>query len=73
MQFYEYKGYIIYPVPRCLAVTGLWMINLVIKNGMVIKNFSREDMFSTEGEAVFHSLNYGKQLIDSGVALICQA
>ncbi len=66
MQFFEYKGYTIYPLPRLLGVTGCWMINLIIKHGKVIKNFSKQDFFPTQGEAVFHSLHYGKQLIDRG-------
>lgn len=64
MQFFEYKGYTIYPVPRLLGVTGSWMINLIIKNGNATKNFSKQAYFPTQGEAVFHSMHYGKQLID---------
>ncbi len=49
------------------------MINLIIKHGKVIKNFSKQDFFPTQGEAVFHSLHYGKQLIDRGTVLLNQA
>ncbi len=73
MKFLEYKGFTIYPVPCLLGVTGCWMIKLVIKNGKVIKNFSKQDFFSTQGEAAFHSIHYGKQLIDNGAVLLCHA
>ena len=73
MQFYEYKGFTIYPSPKLLSGSSCWMIELLIKNKNVIKKYVDENFFTTKGEAVFHSIMYGKKLIDDGVVLLNQA
>jgi hypothetical protein len=67
MIFYEYKNHVIYPTPRIVRDTGYWRIQLTIRYKDKIKMFSTDTIFSTRGEAVFHSINYGKKLIDEGV------
>lgn len=71
MQFYEHKGYIIYPTPH-LAV-GYWSIEIVIKYNNVIKSYVNNNVFLTKGEAVFHSIQFGKKLIDQGTVLLGEA
>jgi hypothetical protein len=67
MQFYEHKGHIIYPTPH-MAV-GYWSIEIAIKHNNVIKTYVNNNIFLTEGEAVFHSIQFGKKLIDQGIVL----
>ena len=73
MQFYEYKGYTIYPDPHLVAGSSCWMIELMIKNKNVIKKYDTEDFFTTKGEAVFHSIMYGRKLIDEGIVFLHRA
>jgi hypothetical protein len=67
MHYYEYKGFIIYPTPRLHVESGKWKIQIVIRQKQNFKIFSKENMFGTKGEAVFHCINYGKELIDEGI------
>jgi hypothetical protein len=67
MQIYEYKGYIIYPTPHFLVCSKEWKIAIVIKYDNTIKKFSNNKIFSTEAEAVFNSIQFGKLLIDQGI------
>jgi hypothetical protein len=71
MQFYEYKDYLIYPIPH-LAV-GYWSIEIVIKYNDVIKTYVNNNIFITKGEAVFHSIQFGKKLIDQGIVSLGEA
>ena len=73
MQFYEYEGYTIYPTPQLVTESRCWFIELIIKNKNVIKKYDDKNFFTTEAEAVFHSLLYGKKLIDDGIIFINQA
>jgi len=73
MQFYEYKGYTIYPAPHLVTGSQCWVIELMIKNKNAIKKYDNGDFFTTKGEAVFHSIMYGMKLIDDGIALLNQA
>ena len=73
MQFYEYKGYTIYPTPQLVTESRCWFIELIIKNKNVIKKYDDKNFFTTEAEAVFHSLLYGKKLIDDGIIFLNQA
>jgi hypothetical protein len=68
MQFYEHKGYIIYPTPH-LSV-GYWSIEIAIKYNNVIKTYVNNNIFLTEGEAVFHSIQFGKKLIDQDIVYL---
>jgi hypothetical protein len=71
MQFYEHKGYVIYPTPH-LAI-GYWSIEIVIKYNNAIKRYVNNNIFLTKGEAVFHSIQFGKKLIDQGNVLLGEA
>ena len=71
MQFYEHKGYVIYPTPH-LAI-GYWSIEIVIKYNNAIKTYVNNNIFLTKGEAVFHSIQFGKKLIDQGNVLLGKA
>lgn len=73
MQFYEYKGYIIYPAPHLVTGSSCWISELIIKDKNVIKKYDDKNFFSTKGEAVFHSILYGKKLIDDGIVFLNQA
>jgi len=67
MHFYEYKEHTIYPTPRILLDTGHWKIQLTIRYKNKLKIFTHDLQFNTQGEAVFHSISYGKKLIDEGI------
>jgi len=69
MQIYEYKGYTIYPAPHFVACSKEWKIELAIKFDNEIKKFRDDQFFSTEGEAIFHSIKLGKHLIDQNIVL----
>ena len=73
MQFYEYKGYTIYPAPQYADRSSSWRTELVIKYANTFKKYSTDDIYSTKGEAVFHSIRYGKELIDNGTVLLKEA
>ncbi len=73
MQFYEYKGYTIYPAPQFSDRSSGWRVELVIKYANSFKKYSSEKVYFTKGEAVFHSIHYGKELIDNGTVLIKEA
>jgi hypothetical protein len=64
MNFFEYKGFIIYPNPKLSLETNTWTINLSIRHNNKIKSFTSEHSFSTKGEAVFHCIGFGKKVID---------
>ncbi len=73
MQIYEYKGYTIYPAPQFADRSNSWRVELVIKYANSFKKFSNENVYLTKGEAVFHSIRCGKELIDNGTVLIKEA
>jgi hypothetical protein len=73
MQFYEYKGYTIYPTPHFAVESSCWSIGIVIKYNNVLKKYSNDNFFLTEGEAVFHSIQYGRSIIDQGIVLLSEA
>ena len=68
MNFYEYKGFTIYPDPRLSLETDTWTITLSIRRGKKVKLFTTGHSFGTKGEAVFHCINFGKKIIDGEVA-----
>ncbi len=72
MQFYEYKGFVIYPTPQ-LSGPGFWKVELVIKHDNKIKKYGDDTKLFTKGEAVFHSIQYGKKMIDDGIVLLDEA
>ncbi|KAF0218865.1 MAG: hypothetical protein FD174_2648 [Geobacteraceae bacterium] len=67
MQFYEYKGFTIYPTPRLSIESDTWMINLTIRRGTKVKVFSAPNCFKTKGEATFHCISFGKKIIDAEI------
>ena len=73
MQFYEYKGYTIYPKPHLAIDSNCWSIDIAIKCNNVIKRYCNDNIFLTKGEAVFHSIQYGKNIIDQGIFLLREA
>ena len=73
MQFYEYKGYVIYPTPHLVVGSGHWKIELLVKYNNSIEKYSNENIYFTKGEAVFHAIQFGKKLIDDGTVLIKEA
>ena len=68
MHLFEYKGHIIYPTPRLQFETGYWKIQLTIRYKNNVKLFNHDNMFPTRSEAVFHSIGYGKELIDDEIS-----
>jgi hypothetical protein len=70
MQFYEYKGFTIYPTPHLQLQSGCWQVQLTIRHDERMKIYASGNMFPTKGEAVFHSISYGKSLIDDGIVLL---
>jgi len=73
MQFYEYKGYSIYPTPRLVVGSGSWRIELIIKYNNSVEKYRNDTIYFTKGEAVFHAIQFGKKLIDDGIVLIKEA
>lgn len=73
MQFYEYKDYTIYPAPQYDEKSFSWRVELVIMYVNTYKKYTGEGIYFTKGEAVFHSIRYGKQLIDNGTVLLKEA
>jgi hypothetical protein len=67
LQILEYKDCVIYPTPRLQVESGYWKIQLTIRYKNKVKLFSHDNIFSTKAEAVFHSIGYGKRLIDDGI------
>jgi hypothetical protein len=52
--------------PRHLS-TGKWTTEVLIRRNKVVKRFTGTHTFDTEDEAVIHSLDFGRKMID-GVA-----
>jgi len=73
MQFYEYRGYTIYPAPHLVIGSGYWSIELIINHNISTHTYNNDNMYPTKGEAVFHSIQYGKELIDNGTVLFQEA
>jgi hypothetical protein len=73
MQFYEYKGFTIYPAPKLVAGLGYWKVELLIKHNNTFKKYGDERRLFTKGEAVFHAIQHGKKLIDDGIVLLDEA
>ena len=67
--YYEYKGFIIYPTPRLHIESGYLEIQIVIRHRQNVRIFSNANMFRTKGEAALHCINYGMELIDKGIVL----
>jgi hypothetical protein len=68
MDSVPYKGYLIQAAPHRLADSGEFTINISILHdtgGAVnIRNFSAGNTFKTEQEAIYHCIEFGRQIID---------
>jgi hypothetical protein len=73
MQFYEYRGYTIYPAPHLVIDSGYWSIEAIVEYNNSTNKYSNDNMYPTKGEAVFHSIQYGKKLIDNGTVMFNEA
>jgi hypothetical protein len=73
MQFYEYRGYTIYPAPHLVIDSGYWSIETTVACNNLKNTYINDIIYPTQGEAVFHSIQYGKQLIDNGTVLFKEA
>jgi hypothetical protein len=67
MMSYRYKGYEICPEPAELE-NGRWTHDVSIWNDqghtVSITPFGSATTFGSEQEAIFHCLNFGKQIVD---------
>lgn len=63
------KDFLIWSITYDLAEMGEWRakINIMRKDGNTIRPFLLEKTFKTEGDAIRHSLDFGKQIIDGKV------
>ena len=68
----EYKGFVIEPAPEHLVDLKCWSVKAVLVrhsgDAVHMKDFTAEQTAATEEEAVAHSLEYGRQLIDGRIA-----
>ena len=69
MLSYDYKGCTIYPVPQPIGSGGHWRTELLVRRNLSIMTYRFDEEFDTEGEAVFHCLRHGKELVDAGTVL----
>lgn len=69
MDSLEYKGHKIYAKPCKMPESRRWAIEFHIfspkGDNIMAKTFSAVNTYKTEKEATLHSLNLGKQIIDS--------
>ena len=63
-----YKGYLIRAAPYRLADSGEFTVNISIShdtgNAVNIRNFSASNTFKTKEEAIYHCIEFGRQIID---------
>ena len=73
MKNVEYKGFIINPAPYQLTESGPWTLSLTItrhrdsEGETREKNFSTSDAYDSKEEAIQHSINFAKRIIDGEV------
>jgi len=64
----EHKGRKISPTPYKLNDTGEWNVHVTIitqqGNEDIVQQFSAKNTYSLEEEAKFHSIEFGKQIVD---------
>ena len=69
----QYKGYVITPIPDQLAESGRWTVKVSIarhsSSGVSQRPYSAANTYPTEEEAIKHSLNFGRQIIDGKAAV----
>jgi hypothetical protein len=64
-----YKDFLIWAITYTLAESGEWRgkVNIMRKDGNKIRPFLLESTFKTEEDAIRHSLECGKQIIDGKI------
>jgi hypothetical protein len=71
MESIPYEGFWIDPAPYQLAETMKWKIQVYIRrdtgSAITSKYFIASDTFDTEEEAEYHSINFGKDIIDGKI------
>ena len=61
-----YKGFAI--SSRCLPLkAGGWTIEARIRRNSVIKSYSASNTFQTEKEAIAHSIEFGRHIVDGEI------
>jgi len=65
-----YKDFIVWASPMQVAESGEWTLEVHImrKKGDAVKRYFSKNTFQTEWEAVYHSVKYGKMIIDGKIA-----
>ncbi|MDD5007972.1 MAG: HlyU family transcriptional regulator [Syntrophorhabdaceae bacterium] len=68
MDTVPYRGYLIQAAPYRLADSGEFTINISILHdtgdAINIRNFGASNTFKTEKEAIYHCIEFGRQIID---------
>lgn len=71
MDSVHYRGYLIHATPYQLADSGTWTIDISIlhdtRDGINIRPFHAAQTFQTEGEAIQHCIEFGRQIIDGKI------
>ena len=73
MLFYDYKGYTIYPAPLLIVGSARWKIDLTLRHNALARDYSSDEEFNSEAEAVFNCIKYGMQLIDEDIEMLEKA
>ena len=72
MEQIEYKGFKLQAKPEYENFSRRWQIRVLISRNTgftaTAKSFSASNTYATEQEAMQHSINYGKQIIDGQIA-----
>ena len=67
----EYKGFVIRPAPEYLVDLKCWSVKVWLDrhsgDAVHMKHFTAKQTAATEEEAVAHSLEYGRQVIDGQI------
>ena len=65
-----YKDYIIWVIAYILDESGEWggKVNILKKDGKTIKPFLLEETFKTAKDAIRHSLEFGKWIVDGKIS-----
>lgn len=61
---YEHFELTARPIP---LASGKWTTEVRIRRNAVVRPFTAADEFNTEDEAILHSLNLGRQIIDGKI------
>lgn len=68
MGIHDYKGYTLTPTPHLLTKNNEWQVHVLIakdrKGDTIYQDFPAKDAFISEEEAITHSLEFGRQIVD---------